>query len=144
MRIEKNNKGITVIELLVTLTILALVIALGVPGFKAFFKKTEINNAIRTVTSAINTARCQAIEKNRRVQLSIAGSKIILKEKRDDQWQPFMDFDAGEKVSCTINALPVFYPEGYIAPLCSIFVKTEDFYYRVTISMAGRIKVAKL
>lgn len=138
------DSGLTLVELLVYLAIFALLIGVGVPSFKAFVKRTEISSALRTATQAISSARYQAIEKNRRVMLTIEGNKIVLKEKRDGTWQPFTDFDAGDRVTLTINSAPVFYPEGCIVPLCSIYVKNESENYRITISLAGRIKVQKL
>jgi len=143
MKTNNHQKGLTLIELLVTLGIFALILALGVPGFNAFFKRAEIDVAVRTVTSALQTARHQAIERNKRVKVTLEDNKLVLKETHYDLWQPFMEFDPGDKANLSLNASPVFSPEGYIAPLCSVFVDSETFHYQVTISMAGRIKVQK-
>lgn len=139
-----NRRGLTVLELLITLTIFALVIVLGVPGFKSFFKEVEINKGLRTVTIALNCARYKAVEKNRSIKLTIEDNHLILLEKRNDNWEPFMNFDPGEKVTLSMNTSPVFFPEGYIVPLCSIYVKSDTDSYKVTVSIAGRIKVAEL
>jgi len=143
MKTTNHQKGFTVIELMVTLAIFALILALSAPGFNAFSNRAEIDSAIRTVTSALQTARQQAIERNKRVKVILEDNKLVLKETHYDLWQPFMKFDPGDKVDLSLNASPVFSPEGYIAPLCSVFVDSESFHYQVTISMAGRIKIQK-
>jgi prepilin-type N-terminal cleavage/methylation domain-containing protein len=139
-----GEKGFTVLELLVTLTIFALVIGLGVPAFKAYSKKIEINNGLRTVTLAVNTARYKAIENNRSIKLKVEENRLILLEKRDSAWESFMDFDPGDRVSVSLNTSPVFYPEGYIVPLCSFYVRSNEENYKISISIAGRIKVTEL
>jgi type IV fimbrial biogenesis protein FimT len=139
----KQSRGLTVIELLVALSIFALLVAFGIPGLKAFFKNVEINNSLRTVTLALNSARYKAIENNKSVKLAIESNKFILLEKRNEAWEPFMDFDPGDKVTVSMNTSPVFYPEGYIVPLCTINVCCEEARYTITISIEGRIKVVK-
>lgn len=146
MYTNNNNKkkGFTVIELLIALTLLSLIIALGVPGFKSFNKKVKISSSLRTVTLAINTARYKAVDNNRSIKLKVENNKFILLKKRDRTWEPFMDFDPGEDVSVSINASPVFSPEGYITPLCSVYVDCCASKHKITVSLAGRIKVTKL
>lgn len=144
MNKHKNQKGVTVIELLIALTLLSLVIALGVPGFKSFNKKAKISSSIRNVTLAINTARYKAVDNNRSIKLKVENNKLILLEKREETWEPFMDFVPGDDVAVSINASPVFSPEGYITPLCSIYVNCCAERHKVTVSLAGRIKVTKL
>jgi len=141
---SSGENGFTVLELLVTLSVFALVIGLGVPAFNAYSKKVEINNGLRTVTLAVNTARYKAIENNRSVKLKVEGNRLILLEKRDSAWASFMDFDPGDKVSVSSNSSPVFYPEGYIVPLCSFYVRSDEENYKITISIAGRVKVTEL
>ncbi len=140
----KQSRGLTVTELLVALSIFALLIGFGVPAFRAFFKNVEINNSLRTVTLALNSARYKAIENNKSVKLAIKANRLVLLEKRNDVWEPFMDFDPGDKVTVSMNASPVFYPEGYIVPLCTVKVSCEETRYNITISIEGRIKVAKI
>jgi len=146
MKVNETSKkrGITVVELLIALTILSLVIALAVPGFKSFNKKVKISSSIRTVTLALNTARYKAVGDNRSIKLEVENNKFILLQKKDGTWESFMDFDPGEDVTISINASPVFSPEGYITPLCSVYVNCCAEQYKVSVSLAGRIKVIEL
>jgi len=144
MKINKNSKGINLLELLIGLGILSLLLTLAVPGFKSFYSRMEINNGLRTVTLALNTARYKAIVMNRRVKFTIEGNRIVLKEKTSDLWEELMHFDLEEKVSYSINAAPVFSPTGSVSPLCSIYVANKDYRCKIAISIAGRINVTQL
>jgi prepilin-type N-terminal cleavage/methylation domain-containing protein len=139
-----NKKGFTIIELLVTLTIFSLLIALGVPGFKSFSKQVKITNSIRTVTLALTTARYKAIDDNRSIKLKVENNKLVLLKKRNNTWEAFMNFDPGDNAAVTINTSPVFSPEGYITPLCSIYINCFEAKHKVTVSLAGRLKVTEL
>jgi hypothetical protein len=128
-------------ELLVVLCLLAILITLGIPAFKSFFIQWEASGGVRTVTTGLSYARYDAVKMNRSVKFCIEDNQILLKEKRSGVWEPFRSFDVEKNVSLTINSSPVFSPTGSVAPLCSIYVENERYRYKITISIAGRIKV---
>ncbi len=139
----------TVFELFVTLAIISVVISMGMPGFNSYIKRMEVRNTLRTITGVLNTARFKAIVLNKGVKFCIEDKNeeemvIRLKEKKDSKWEEFMEFSLEKKVSITSNASPIFYPNGSIAPLCSILVENEVYHYKITISIAGRIKIAEM
>lgn len=142
MRPSRN--GISLMELLVVLCLLAILITLGIPAFKSFFIQWEASSGVRTVTTALSYARYDAVKMNRSVKFCIEDNQILLKEKRSGVWEPFRSFDVDEDVSLTINSSPVFSPTGSVAPLCSIYVENERYCYKITISIAGRIKVTMI
>jgi type II secretory pathway pseudopilin PulG len=141
---KKNKKGFTLGELLVFLSIFSIVVMIGIPMFKSSFSRWEVTSGVRTVTSALSTARYNAIKMNRSVKLCIEENRILLKEKKGEVWEPFLPFEVDEAVSLTINSSPVFSPTGYVSPLCSIYVQNEHYGYKITLSIAGRIKVVRL
>lgn len=139
-----NNKGLTVFELLISLTIFSILIILGFTGFRSFQNKAHIYNTIRTVTSALNTARYKAIEENSSVKVILVEDRFFLKIKNNQDWKTINTFNLDEKTAVGMNASPVFYPTGYVSPLCSITIKNEKYSYKITLSIAGRIKVTKI
>jgi Tfp pilus assembly protein FimT len=119
-------------------------VAFGLPKFKFFFSKLEISRSLRMVTSAISTARYNAIKNNRAVKLCVENNQILLKEKINKNWQTFIRFkNKNREVKITANAWPIFSPLGSISPLCSFQVNNRHLFYKITLSMAGRIKVTK-
>jgi len=136
--------GFSVIEMLVAVTLCGLFLTVGFSGFKSFQHHTRTSNTIRTVTSAFNTARYRAIEHNKSIRVNLEHNKMVLKLKGAEDWEPYLDFQLPSGQTVTMNASPVFYPTGYASPLCTVVIKNSRDEYRITISIAGRIKVTKL
>ena len=141
---RKNNHGFTVPEVLVIVCVLAITITMGANIFKASFSRWEASSGVRTVTSAMSTARYNAIRMNRSVKFYIEKNRIYLKEKISGKWKTFRSFDVDDNVTLSINSSPVFSPTGFASPLCSIYVQNRHYRYKITLSMAGRIKTARL
>lgn len=146
---NKSKKGMTTFEMFITLAIISVVITMGMPGFNSYMKRMEIRNTLRTITGVLNTARFKAIMLNKGIKFCIEDKNeeetmIRLKEKKDSNWEKFMEFSLEKKVSVTSNASPIFFPNGSIAPLCSILVENEVSHYKITISIAGRIKITEM
>lgn len=146
---NKSKKGMTVFEMFITLAIISVVVTMGMPGFSSYVKRMEVRNTLRTITGVLNTARFKAIVLNKGVKFCIEDKNdeemvIRLKEKKDSKWEKFMEFSLEKNVSVTINSSPIFFPNGSIAPLCSILVENEVSHYKITISIAGRIKITEM
>ena len=139
-----KNRGLTVLELLISMAIFSILITMGFTGFKSFQNRSQVTKSIRTVTSALNTARYQAIEENRSIKVAQKGSQLVLKIKINKKWETLKTFDLEEEATVYMNASPVFHATGYVTPLCSITIKSEKYSYKISISIAGRIKVVKL
>lgn len=136
--------GITLIELLVALCILALAGMVGIPRFRASVERWEVSGSVRTVTSALSTARYDAIKMNRSVKFCIENNRVLLKEKNGTVWVTFMTFEVDKDVSLSANASPVFSSIGTVSPLCTIYVWNEHYKYKITLSIYGRVKVAEV
>ena len=80
----KNKRGFTIIEMIVTLGIVAMVITMGARVFRASFSRWEASSGVRTVTAAMSTARYNAINMNRSVKFCVEKNRIVLKEKIDN------------------------------------------------------------
>lgn len=64
--------GVTLIEMLVVLTLLAIVIGLGVPGMRDFVVRTSLAAGADAFVEALNTARVEALTRN--VQVTVCKS----------------------------------------------------------------------
>jgi type II secretion system protein H len=137
----KDRKGLTVIELLVAVVVLALLATVLVPGLGSFFARLEVHTALRTVTAGLSAARYQAIRDNRPVRVEVSGGKFKL--CRDDGlgWQVIRSFELGDRLAIRANSRPVFSPLGSVAPLCTITLQQERRVWRVVVSMYGRVRV---
>lgn len=59
----KNQAGLTLIELMVTITIAAILLAVGAPSFQYFMIKTRMSTATSDLASALNLARSEAVRR---------------------------------------------------------------------------------
>jgi type IV fimbrial biogenesis protein FimT len=69
MKYLKNNSGFTLVELMVTLAIAAIVITQGVPSFVTMIQNNRLVTQTNDVATAINIARSEAVKRGVRVIL---------------------------------------------------------------------------
>jgi type IV fimbrial biogenesis protein FimT len=62
------QKGVTLIELIVGLVIVAILLALAVPNFSIFIQNTRIRNAAESIQNGLMLARSEAVRRNVNVQ----------------------------------------------------------------------------
>src|SRR5690606_21783202 len=72
------GKGFTLVELMVTITALAILLAVALPAFSDFMEKARLRGAADALSSQFALARSQAIRTDRNVTLAIKGE--------DDTW----------------------------------------------------------
>lgn len=121
-----------------------LLLSIGIPGFTSFLRRVRLNFCLRSVTSAIQLARYTAIEKNRKIYLSVDNNQLSVRMKNDDTWDTLYRLPKIEGARIGINSKPVFYPTGLIVPLFSVFVDYEIWSHKITVSFAGRIRIIDL
>lgn len=67
MRIMNKRSGFTLVELLITLVVAAILLAWGVPSFNRFLERTTLTSETNTWVGVINHARNEAITRGERV-----------------------------------------------------------------------------
>lgn len=136
-----NDKGMTVLELLITIGIFWLLLLLTAPGLSAFFSRMEFHAALRGVSAGLSAARCQAIRDNLPVRAEVMPGKLLLSQDAGRGWRVIRSFDLGNKVAVRANSRPVFSPLGGVSPLCTVTLERHGRVCRVVVSMYGRIRV---
>lgn len=75
---RRSTAGFTLIELMITIVVLAILVAIAIPSFAGAVDRRRISDATEAVAKQVQQARMSAIETNRRITMVIQGS--------DDNW----------------------------------------------------------
>lgn len=70
----KRESGFTMIELMVTLVVLAILVALAEPSFTDFFDRYRLRGATDDAISVISNARADSVKTNRDVSIAFDGT----------------------------------------------------------------------
>jgi type IV fimbrial biogenesis protein FimT len=113
-----KSKGFTLIELMVTLAIAAIVITIGVPSFRQTINSNRLITVANSFIASINLARSEAIKRNSRVVVcGSSNGKECTGSGYQSGWIVFVDNnndalctncgeDTGELVIQRVEALP--------------------------------------
>lgn len=55
------DAGFSLVEVMVTVAVLAIILAIGIPSFQSFFENSRLNRANDDFIAAVNLARSEAI-----------------------------------------------------------------------------------
>ena len=84
-----NKKGVTLLELIVVMVIIAIMAALAVPNIAAWLPNYRLRTATRDIVSTMRTAQMKAVSMNleHRVQFNLeAGSYIVQRMTTTGVW----------------------------------------------------------
>lgn len=95
MLIRRFEKGLTLLELLITIVVLGIIAAYGVPNMAGFFEKQRVSGAAHTFLSDLQFARAEAIKQNQTVEL----------EFNAGQWCYGVDDDTATNCACTVASV---------------------------------------
>lgn len=73
-RINQFAGGFSLVELMVTIVVLAIAIAIAVPNFSTMIQNTRIRTAAESVQNGIQTARAEAVKRNAMIRFELAAN----------------------------------------------------------------------
>jgi type IV fimbrial biogenesis protein FimT len=76
-RMRLQGRGFTLIELMVTLTIAAVLALVVAPGLTAYKRNAELTSAINTLLSAVNAARSEAMKRGMKAMVIPADGRSL-------------------------------------------------------------------
>lgn len=89
----KNSSGFTLLELMITLFIVGILLAVGIPSLKSFMQGNQLVAASNELVSAMHVARSEAIKLNTRVSIceSSDGANCAATGSWKEGWIVFVD-----------------------------------------------------
>jgi prepilin-type N-terminal cleavage/methylation domain-containing protein len=103
-----NKRGVTLIELVIVMVIIAILAALTVPGLGTWMAYYRLRNGSRDIISVLRTAQMRAVSFNMRYGVAF--------DPANRQFQLYQD-SGGLQVDGAVNLLPtgVTYKDGTVA-----------------------------
>lgn len=74
----KKYVGFTLIELMITIAIFAILIGIGVPSYQSTVQQSRINDATVLINSALSYAKNTAMAHNRTLDITVASNTLTL------------------------------------------------------------------
>ena len=135
----KRTHGFTLVELLITILVAALLMALAIPAFNSFVENNRIAASSNSIVSALNVARSEAI--HRRETVTICSSADLATCAGSTSWETgwiaFTDRNGNAAIDGTDELLRVWaaIPAGHA--LTATGGATQILYDRLGIASTG-------
>jgi type IV fimbrial biogenesis protein FimT len=66
-----KSRGFSLIELMVTIAVMAIMASIAIPSFQSWLRNTQIRNAAESVTNGLQRARSEAVARNTRISFTL-------------------------------------------------------------------------
>ncbi|WP_185957738.1 GspH/FimT family pseudopilin [Tepidiphilus olei] len=91
-----DDSGFTLVELMVTIAVLAILLAIGIPSFASLIASNRLTSATNELIASLQTARTEALRRNVRVTVCPAApTATACSGAWRDGWMAFVDQKPG-------------------------------------------------
>jgi prepilin-type N-terminal cleavage/methylation domain-containing protein len=145
MIMKMNKKGVTLLELIVVMAIIAIGAVLTVPSFGPWLANYRLRTATRDITSTLRTAQMKAVSNNVDYEVFFAGSTYIL--RRNSLGIPVPDgvtqtLPNGISIVLPVNNPLTFSPNSSSNGGTVTLTNTKGSQRAITVSLStGRIAI---
>lgn len=144
-----DNRGFTLVEMMIVVAVLAILAAIAAPNLKTYMAQRRVNGAARLVMTDLMEARMKAVSQNNRFKVFFLDDHRyqILDDDNNNNTE-----DSGEAsttkniqgeyydVTLSASADPIFYPRG-TAYGTTVRLTNSSGSKSVTVAAAGRVKI---
>ena len=146
---EKKEKGFTLIELIITISIASIIMVILAPELQKIMTRNRLNGAGRQIVNDLMNARMKATSQNNRFRVIFLDNHRYMIHDDDNNDN---SIDTGEAtltkdiqgsyrdVTFSATANPIFYPRG-TSWGTTVTVSNSIGSKNVSVSTAGRIKI---
>ncbi|MDK2797846.1 MAG: type fimbrial biosis protein FimT [Tepidiphilus sp.] len=93
---SRHARGFSLVELMVTIAVLAILLAIGIPSFASLIASNRLTSATNELVAALQTARTEAIRRNARITVCPAApTATACSGNWRDGWMVFVDQTPG-------------------------------------------------
>ena len=142
----KHSKGFTMIELIVTLVVLGILVAIAIPTYNGLMPRYRLNGATRQVATDLMKARMQAVKLSTNVNVtfnSTTDSYTISNTSSGGSYSETFNIKthySGVELASSGN--PVFHPRGTLtnASTVTVTLTNSSGTKQIEVNIAGRVK----
>ena len=104
-RTNRRHRGVTLLELVVAMSVLAILTAVGIPSFRALQKRSQVDATLHLLTSHFASARITAITHNVPVVVCPSRGDGTCRQDSDwsEHWLTFRDPDGNRQPDDTFD-----------------------------------------
>lgn len=101
------SRGFTLIELMVTVALVAILLAIGIPSFKAVISANRLSAAANEMVASVQQARIEAIRRNAQTVMcrTTDGATCATGTASWSQWLTFVDLNGDRAPNAATNEL---------------------------------------
>lgn len=144
-RLRFKNRGLTILELMITLAIAGILIASSAPSFNASIKNTRMVTQVNELQAALSLGRSEAIKRNETVSICRSNTGTSCAGNWQDGWIVFVDVNAdgtvdtnGNETDCEANEDCVLRVRGSLSGSNTLaFSQTNVIYGTDGIATSG-------
>jgi len=138
-------RGFTLTELAVAVTMVALLLAVGLPRLSGVLDWVAADRAAREVTTALAVARAAAVMRGTRTRVTIAADTLRIDRWEGADWRPYQRWPGPITEGVTLevsNPEVVFGPTGmgWGASNTRVVLRRGSHTETITTSRLGRVK----
>ncbi len=159
---SKREGGFTLVELVVTIAILAILVAIALPQFSAMMRNAELRGAARVLTSTLQRARSEAI--TRKIDVGVEFTTTPNATTLGGSYRMYLDADNNGSCDAGETVLEQRNVPATVALYSSIFAtgsarydsrglangagsirlaNLTPMYYKITVSTTGNVRIQK-
>lgn len=144
MKRSSANAGFTLIELMITLVIMAVVITIGIPSLSNYVAAQRVRTTASDLVADIAFARAEAIKESRQAIMEPLDGPHIGPNKWTNGWRICVDLDRGSDPNrewdCNSSNVEVRKISSAVTGRSRVCATTSDFDTKITFRPDGRVK----
>lgn len=152
--LRQRHAGFTLIELMVTLSVLALLLGIGVPSFQATIQGNRITTTANDLVAALQFARSEAVRRGVNVTLCASNDQTTCSGAWTDGWvvrgpvaadPPFRVWPATRPgIALAVGGNAQFTPLGAVTTVRCFQLNLDTLVRRVNVGAGGRVASAPM